>query len=421
MVKNIPGLGAGALVLVAGTILIARGSGYPVAVAAEAQGVVGLVGAAAVQGLRGAQETATLGDPEAVFDEAFSVVSTVRELADGRVLVADALGQVLVRLDLARGIADTLGSVGEGPAEYRQPDAVWPLPGGRTLLVDLGNGRLTELSPELEFGDTRPYAIGELGPGRELVLAIPQAVDDRGRLYFRSFGRMGGEMASDSAHILRLDLESEVVDSVGQIKLPGTTTRTTGGRNNQNTQVSPIPLSAADAWGVAPDGRVVIARSGDYHVEWTGPGGAVTSGPPVAYDAVPIGRAEKEEWAHTRSETGGGMGISISVANNTMTMTASRGGASDDDDDLDGYEWPAAKPAFYGRPIPVDPGGRAWVRRHRDAGDTPAYDVFGAAGTRDMVVELLPERRVVGFGDGRVYVVRMDEYGLQYLERYALP
>ncbi len=369
----------------------------------------------------GAQEPVTLGEAEAAYEESFSVVSTVREMPDGRVLVADALGQVLVRLDLAAGTADTLGRVGEGPEEYRQPDAVWPLPGGNTLLVDLGNGRLTELSPELEFGDTRPYAIGEIGPGRELVLAIPQAVDDRGRLYFRSFGRMGGgELASDSAYILRLDLESEVVDSVGRIKLAGTTTRTTGSGNNQNTSVSPIPLSAADAWGVAADGRVVIVRSGDYRVDWIGVSGDVVSGPANPYESVRIGRGKREEWAHTRSETGGGLGISLSVSNNAMVMTASRGGTSNDDD-LDQYEWPDVTPAFYGRPVPVDPAGRAWVRRHLEAGEQPRYDVFDGAGERAMVVQLAPERRVVGFGDGKVYVVRMDEYGLQYLERYALP
>lgn len=374
-----------------------------------------------VGGPLGAQEPVTLGEAEAVYEESFSVVSTVRELPDGRVLVADALGQVLVRLDLDAGAADTLGRVGEGPAEYRQPDAVWPLPGGKTLLVDLGNGRLTELSPELEFGDTRPYAVGEIGPGRELVLAIPQAVDDRGRLYFRSFGRMGaGGMASDSAYILRLDLESEEVDSVGRIKLPGTTTRTTGSGNNQNTSVSPIPLSAADAWGVAGDGRVVIVRTGDYHVDWIGTDGDVVSGPAVAYQAVRIGRGKQEEWAHTRSETGGGLGISLEIVNNAMTMTASRGGASNDDD-LDQYDWPDVAPAFYGRPVPVDPAGRAWVRRHLDAGEAPQYDVFDGAGERRVVVHLPPERRVVGFGDGKVYVARMDEYGLQYLERYALP
>ncbi len=383
--------------------------------------ILGGVGLPLAGGVLAAQEPVTLGDAEAVYEESFSVVSTVREMPDGRVLVADALGQVLMRLDLDAGTADTLGRVGEGPEEYRQPDAVWPLPGGKTLLVDLGNGRLTELSPELEFGDTRPYAIGELGPGRELVLAIPQAVDDRGRLYFRSFGRMGGgELASDSAYILRLDLESEVVDSVGRIKLAGTTTRTSGGPNNQNTSVSPIPLSAADAWGVAADGRVVIVRSGDYHVDWIGSGGDVVSGPAVAYEPVRIGRGERQEWADSRSETGGGLGISLSVSNNAMTMTASRGGASNDDD-LDQYEWPDYAPAFYGRPVPVDPAGRAWVRRHLDAGEAPVYDVFDGTGERRMVVQLLPGRRVVSFGDGKIYVVRMDEYGLQYLERYALP
>ena len=383
--------------------------------------ILGGVGLPLAGGVLAAQEPVTLGDAEAVYEESFSVVSTVREMPDGRVLVADALGQVLVRLDLDAGTADTLGRVGEGPEEYRQPDAVWPLPGGKTLLVDLGNGRLTELSPELEFGDTRPYALGELGPGRELVLAIPQAVDDRGRLYFRSFGRMGGgELASDSAYILRLDLESEVVDSVGRIKLAGTTTRTSGGPNNQNTSVSPIPLSAADAWGVSADGRVVIVRSGDYHVDWIGSGGDVVSGPAVAYEPVRIGRGERQEWADSRSETGGGLGISLSVSNNAMTMTASRGGGSNDDD-LDQYEWPDYAPAFYGRPVPVDPAGRAWVRRHLDAGEAPVYDVFDGTGERRMVVQLLPGRRVVSFGDGKIYLVRMDEYGLQYLERYALP
>ena len=401
--KTFLAFGAGAVVLAAGTALIVKGNDYP--------GVTG----------PGGQGPTTLGDLEAAYEESFSVVSTVRELPDGRVLVADALGQVLVRLDLDAGTADTLGRVGEGPEEYRQPDAVWPLPGGRTLLVDLGNGRLTELSPALEFGDTRPYAIGELGPGRELVLAIPQAVDGRGRLYFRSFGRMGGgELASDSAYILRLDLESEVVDSVGRIKLPGTTTRTTGSGNNQNTSVSPIPLSAADAWGVAADGRVVIVRSGDYRVDWVAPDGQVSSGPAVPYEAVRIGRGERQEWADSRSETGGGLGISIEVVNNAMTMTAGRGGASNDDD-LDQYDWPDFAPAFYGRPVPVDGGGRAWVRRHQEAGEAPVYDVFDGSGEREMIVRLPPRRRVVAFGDAKVYVVRMDEYGLQYLERYALP
>ena len=358
-----------------------------------------------------------LGEPEAVHPEPFAVVSTVREFEDGRVLVADPLGQVVMRLDLDAGTADTIGAVGEGPDEYRQPDAVWPLPGGRTLLVDLGNGRLTELTPELDFGETRPYAMGNPGLG-SLVLALPQGVDDRGRLYFPDMGAMGG--GADSILVLRMDLETEGVDSLAMVKLPGTTRRETGGTNNQSVEVSAIPLSPADAWGVSRDGRVAIARSGDYHLDWIEEDGSVTSGPPVPYDPVSIGRAEKEEWREARSEVGGGFGIEATNNNGVISIRASRGGGSGDDD-LDRYAWPDAMPAFYGRPVPVDGRGRAWVRRHREAGEPTVYDVFDGSGALAMTVEAGVGRRVVSFGEGRLYAVRMDEYGLQVLERYALP
>ncbi len=363
------------------------------------------------------QVVGQLGQPEAVYPEPFAVVSTVREFDDGRVLVADPLGQVVVRLDMDAGTADTIGKVGEGPDEYRQPDAVWPLPGGRTLLVDLGNGRLTVLGPDLEFGETRPYAIRDPDQG-SLLMVLPQGVDDRGRLYFPDIMAMGG--GADSMPIVRLDLETGMADSLGLVKGPETSRRTTGGPDSQREEVSAIPLSPADAWGVSRDGRVVIARSGDYHLDWIADDGTATSGPPVPYEPVAIGPGEKVEWRDGRSEIGGGFGIEATDINGVMTIRATRGGASDDDD-LDRYQWPDVMPAFYGRPIPVDGLGRAWVRRHREAGEAPVYDVFGGSGERETTVELGMGRRVVGFGDRKLYAVRMDEYGLQILERYALP
>ena len=362
-----------------------------------------------------------LGRPEAVSADPFAVVSTVREFGDGRVLVADPLGQVVVRLDLDAGTADTIGKVGEGPDEYRQPDAVWPLPGGRSLLVDLGNGRLTVLGPELEFGETRPYSMGDVTQG-QLVMALPHAVDDRGRLYFVDRSGMGS--GADSTKVLRMDLETEALVTVGMVKLPDVTREESGGANNQNVRVTQIPLSPADAWGVSRDGRVVVARAGDYHVEWIAEDGTVTGGPPVDYTPVGIGGAEKREWRDAQSETGGGLGMSVSIENGAVSVRVSRGGGSaDDDDDLDGYPWPDVKPPFYGgtSPILVDGRGRAWVRRHGDAGEPTKYDVFDGSGQLEMTVEMGMGRRVVSFGDGKLYSVRMDEYGLQVLERYALP
>lgn len=383
--------------------------------------VMGLVvmGGASAGALLG--QATVLEGPEAAFDEGFSVVQTVRELPDGRVLVADPLGQTLVVVDMDAGTMETLGRVGQGPREYSQPDAVWPLPGGKTLLVDLGNGRLTELSPSLEFGETRPYMIGELGPGRELVLALPQGVDAEGRLYFRSFGSPGGGgMMADSAYVLRLDLATESLDSVAAFKIEGRTRQSSGGANNQSVSIQQIPLSPADAWGVAPDGRVVFARVGDYRVEWVGPDGAVTAGPANEYRPVRIGQGEKEEWAEERALSGGGMQLSVTNRNGAMSMSASRGGAPANED-LNQYEWPSEKPPFNQGRISVDREGRAWVRRHVEAGGLPLYDVFGSDGAQVAQFQLEAGRRVVGFGDRGIYVVKSDEFGLQYLERYSTP
>jgi len=382
-----------------------------------------LVSAAACGG-QGAEEDRTgLGPAQAALEHEFAVIQTVRELPDGRVLVADPLGQTLLVVDMEAGTTVPVGRVGEGPAEYRQPEAVWPLPGDRSLLVDLGNGRLTEMGADLSFGDTRPYMLGAFQMGAPIMLAIPQGVDASGGIYFQGFGMSAGGEVADSSQILRYDLETEAVDTLASVKLIDRTRRTSGGAGNQNVSISPIPLSPADAWGVAADGRVVAARSvpgsAEFWVEWIAPDGEVTRGPAYAYSPVDTGRAGMEGWRDAQAETGGGMTIQVEQSNGNFDMRAGRGGAPGNDD-LDGYQWPDSKPAFFQR-IPVDPTGRAWVRRHNAAGDAPTYDLFDGSGTRTATIELPMERRVVAFGEGVVYVVRMDEFDLQYLERYGLP
>jgi hypothetical protein len=67
----------------------------------------------------------------------------------------------------------------------------------------------------------------------------------------------------------------------------------------------------------------------------------------------------------------------------------------------------------------VMPAGEVWVERTRQADDpTPVYDIFDGAGKLTGLATLRPRSRVVGFGRGAVYVVRIDEDDLQYLERY---
>jgi len=96
--------------------------------------------AAAVLGPAGSDAQINLVE-EAEYPELLKLLSSVRELSDGRVLAADPLDQTLAAIDMDAGTKDVWGAPGTGAQQYRQPDAVHALPGDSTLMVDLGNGR----------------------------------------------------------------------------------------------------------------------------------------------------------------------------------------------------------------------------------------------------------------------------------------
>ncbi|MCH7875560.1 MAG: hypothetical protein IH965_09720 [Gemmatimonadetes bacterium] len=372
-----------------------------------------------------------LTQPDAVLEQAFGLVLRIREMPDGRVLIADPLGQALVLADLAAGTADTIGRVGQGPAEYRQPDAVYPFPGDSTLLVDLGNARLTVLGPDGSFGPTMPIAQGEpSGPGLGgMMIVMPQDVDGRGRIYFQPPGFGPGAALPDSGVVMRMDRSTGTFDTVATVKLQQLKRSTSGGGGNQSVRISAVPYSPRDGWAVAPDGRVAVVRSNGYYVEWIHPDGRVVKGPQVPFRPVPIRRAEKREWV-ARQNNGIAMGISIT---NGVRQTSFRRGGSGlgRGSELDGYDWPDTKPAFNPTSPRVDLDGNLWVERYGPANSARNYDLFDANGVLQARVTLPAGRQLVGFGRegaeagagagaGAVYLVFTDEFDLQYLERYRL-
>ncbi len=376
-------------------------------------GLVGFPGASFAQ--------IQLGEPTGALADDFGAIQTVRELPDGRVLVADPLGKALYLVDMDGGSRIVIGRLGEGPEEYRQPDAVWALPGDSTLLVDLGNGRLVAMGPDLQFGPTWPLTVGDFEPGQPLILAIPQGVDGAGKLYARVMGGgMSGGAIPDSSEVVRINRETQTTELAAKFKIQDMTQVTSGGADNQNVSITPVPLSPEDAWGVANDGSVILVRSGDYHLDRIAPDGSVTSGPAVSFDAVPIRTGEKEEYLSELGRSGGGIGVSVEMVNGEMSMGFARQGGNSNRE-MDRYPWPDEKPAVYSGRIPVDPAGRAWVRRHVKAGEPSSYDIFDESLSLIGNVVLDHGKRVIGFGKDVVYVVSYDEFDLNYLERYAIP
>ncbi len=357
-----------------------------------------------------------LAEPQAAFHEPFSRVTGVRELADGSLIVADRLEQAIRIIDFRAGTMKDIGHVGGGPGEFQMPGGIFPLPGDSTLLLDYGNLRLSVIAPDGRI----PRSTAMLTPEGSLI--SPRGVDAAGRIYFDQGGiRIGPDGDIDRgrpAPILRMTWEAAVVDTVAYLPLPelsgSSQSFSTGGGRVELRGLSPLQKTAA--WAVAPDGRVAVVHTDPYRVEWYDPKGNSVQGPTVTYEPVRITDEDKEAWA---DRMGGGGAVMITAGgggggrSGSQTMRMPR-------PDPDDMEWPEVKPPFPANAARVTPDGALWVQRHVAYGQPQLFDVFDQTGVRVRQVELLPGRRIVGFGDGVVYVVNVDEDDLQWLEAYGI-
>lgn len=363
-------------------------------------------------GTAGAQEAATLDEPSAAYGEPFSLVGGIRELDDGRVLISDALEEKLYVLTADLAAIETISRKGQGPDEYRQPDGLFAWPGDSTLMVDLGNGRMTVVGSDYGFGRTIPVVQQE---DMGLQIIIPEGVDGGGDLYYQP---RGDGMIRDSADIVRWQPDSGVeAEPVVRIKLADVTESTSGGPNNMRQEVRPVPLSPEDGWAVGPDGSMAVVRVADYHVEWVRPDGGIVSGPAVPFEPVPVKEADKEGWAEELAANG--MMMMVTNENGAMSASMRRGGGRTPS--VDRFQWPDVKPPFAPESVRVDADGFAWVERHVPAGDRPVLDVFDAEGRHVGAVTIPARSSLRGFGDGTLYLTRRDDLGFQWLERYDRP
>jgi hypothetical protein len=349
---------------------------------------------------------------DATYPEPFSYLSRVRELSDGTILAADPIGQVLLRLDLDAGTADTIGRQGAGPQEYEGPDEVFSLPGDSTLLIDLGNGRHTVIDPEGTFVAWTPRTTkNESAPGG-IRTVHPQFVDTAGNIYLTAPYWLEG--SPDSFAIHRIDRVSGIETPVARGWVPAAARFRPGGKRPM--------LVPHDAWAVGADGRVTVVRANGYSVDWYLTDGSMIHGAPNDIETFLVGLAEKQAEVEsynanatfTRSWSQGGT---------IQRMQVSRGMPPGTELDVDEFEWPEMMPVF--SRVLVSPRGEAWVERYMPAAGPGRVDVFDNGGIRLGFIELPPQSKVIGFGTGAepgfdVYLTRTDDVGLIWLERYRV-
>ena len=369
----------------------------------------------------------TLAKPDAEYAEPFTQINGVRELKDGRVIVSDVREKTVQLVDLKAGSAQKIGREGSGPGEYAMPMRLLALPGDTSVVYDPLNRRFLVIGPDGKPGPFAQYETDNSG-GRARISMGARYTDTRGRLYSVgpnfAIGPNGEPSSSDTAPIIRYDRATKKTDTLAFVHTPTTTIRTSQGGTNVSIRAGGgNPFAAVDDWAVTPDGRLAIVRVKDYHVDWYAPNGQKTSGPAIAYVKLKVTEEDKKAFRERRANGGGGTAFVMTERQGPGGTSRSAGVAPPTSLQIpEPTDWPEVKPPFTGGAAFAAPNGQLWVLRTRAAKDKiPTFDVFDASGRVVSRVALPQDTRLLGFGNGTVYLARSDEDDLQYLQRYRMP
>lgn len=349
-----------------------------------------------------------LGAPTVTLEQEFTGIDGVRELKDGRVVILDARERSIFVMNLTTKASKKIGREGDGPGEFRLPQSFLAL-GDTTLVNDMARfGKLLVITPAGDMGgfvSTQDAALSK----RSFIVG---AADAAGRLYENNY-------SGDSNSIIRWDRARGKRDTLAHISMkvvsPLLDPPPASGRGSRadmgRSAGTPPPFMTVSQWAVSSDGRLAIVTPEPYRVTMVSSTGTRTQSQPIAVSAVTVGAAEKAEYRAERQKPV----AMISFANGAQTTSYQKPKFIEPD------EWPTKLPPFLPNAVLFASDGKLWVHRTTRAGAPHLYDVFDAAAKLVYQLELPPNTKLLGFGTGSVYLARVDDDGLHYLQRYLLP
>lgn len=354
-------------------------------------------------------QVSKLTQPDATLSEPFSFVRGVRELSNGRLIVADWIENRVVIADLAANTVRRLMREGPGPQEVRLPSGLVRLGGDTTLLYDDGNNRSHVLAPD---GHSVRVILADI-PGRGGI----RGVDATGAFLYGipSWSEGPKALPDDSVRVVRWDLREQGDPKVVAI------VQGTRYRKDRSPALQPrlpmVGFASQDSWVVAPNGSLVIVRATPYHVEVRAPGRAPVIGPSYATTTRAVTVDDKKRFIREFSDgspisgrgPNGGMGRGPQIEEAEVARMAGTA------------EWAERFPPFDASAVLAGADGRIWIGAPLHPSTAPKYDVFDQTGKRVLQVELRPGRRIVHVGARGVYTVFENDDGVQTIERYRVP
>jgi hypothetical protein len=386
----------------------------------------------------------------------WNVIIGVRPLPNGRLLVNDVAGRKIVLLDSSLAqlsvVADTTSATATAYSgriasiiPYKADSTLFVDPQSMSMMVIDPTGKMTARVMALPRSEDAGMLGGAMGASA--------ALDAKGRLVYRApfrFSRVGppptdGKMPMiptppESAMIVRVDLATRQLDTVGVIKIPKMNVQVSQdekGNMRMNMEMNPLPT--VDEWAVLSDGSVAFVRGRDYHVDFVNGDGSKTSAPKIPFewqrlsdedkvafiDSVKAARARLASSAPTPAgaPTGGPPPAGDGERRVFVQMGPDGGGGRGATPNLNPQsqvsfvspsDLPDYKPPFFANSVRADASGNIWVRTipTRQMPGGPVYDVINREGKLVDRVQVPEGRTIVGFGaDGSVYLVTRDTTG----------
>lgn len=334
----------------------------------------------------------------------FSRIVSVRELADGRVLIVDGKDARLVFADFGARTVQVVSRTGSGPGEYRQLFDLFALGGDSTLVPDPSNRRWLLMKDIRMVGSSAPD-----DPAVAASLANPLGADVSGHVLARVVARgVGGKPSMlDSLRLVLMDRKTGRADTIGKLPSPfasgaGGAPVATSGSGAPKKKSYAMNLSNADRALLFADGWLVIARGKPYHTEWRSPTGVRTVGAQLPFVELKPSDADKRA---------------------ILAWTAISTGWPPTSEPDEVATWPTTLPPFVDSDrsplIAVPDGSVAIVRLANASAKDRRYDIVNRRGVLVGTLVMPLNEQLVGFGVRSVYVSTTDGDGIQRLRRHA--
>lgn len=334
----------------------------------------------------------TLKPANASLAEEYSKIKSVRELADGRVLIGDERERRLVVADLRSGMVSVIARVGRGPGEFQSVGPFVALPRDSTLMPDWGSQRWLLLADARVVATVPPET-----PAIKIARVMALGADGHGRVLSWKFALATGGRPfapADSLFLIRVERATGRADTIGRLRSLYERGKLFGG----GREVAVPPMAVGDQALLFADGWVAIARLDPYRVDWRAADGRIARGAPLPFSATKVDEREKRAYLDR--------------------LTKKWGQAPQYADDV----WPADLPPFESDALLPAPDGKLLIRRVPTASQpNPRYDLVDRRGALTGQITLPEGQHIVGFGAKSVYVAVTDDDGIQRLRRHPWP